>query len=106
MRKIMIVLTTLAALFGLTACFDTDADVASRNLSTASEQFEISRRITVINGITDKVLMVVEGKCSLEYPDNRTEIVCKLKDGTVIKNVLRQSDNVTLMMEQIGRAHV
>ena len=36
---------------GLTAC--SDADVASRNLSKASDQFEVSRRIVFFNGITD-----------------------------------------------------
>lgn len=83
----------------LSAC-TTDADVASQNISKASEQFEISRRIVVINGVTDKYLFTVEGKCSLEYPDNRTEIVCKLKDGTLVKHVVRQSDNVTVLVEQ------
>ncbi|QFP94841.1 hypothetical protein SEA_MARSHAWN_55 [Mycobacterium phage Marshawn] len=77
-----------------------DADVASDNLSKASEQFEVSRRIVAINGVTDKYLFVVEGRCSLEYPENRTEIVCKLDDGNLIKHVVRQSDNVTLIMEQ------
>ena len=86
--------------FGLTACFDTDATVADQNLKTAAEQFEISRRITVVNGITDKYMMVVEGKCSLEFPDNRVEIICKLKDGNFKKHHVIKSDNVFVMSEQ------
>lgn len=98
--KLIVALVLIASALGLTACFDTDADIASKNISTASEQFEIARRIVVINTITDKYLMTVEGKCSLEYPDKLTEIVCKLKDGTLVKHVVRQSDNVTVMIEQ------
>lgn len=84
----------------MTACFDTDATVADENLKTAAEQFEVSRRITVVNGITDKYLMSVEGKCSLEFPDNRVEVICKLKDGKFIKHHVIKSDNVFVMSEQ------
>lgn len=98
-KKIALVVVVVGLLFGLTACFDSDADVASKNISTASEQFEISRRIVVINTITDKYLMTVEGKCSLEYGD-KTEIICKLKDGSLVKHVVQRSDNVTVMVEQ------
>lgn len=95
---------TIAAMAGLALTLavgcDSDADVASKNLSQASEQFQVSRRIIAINGVTDKYLFEVEGKCSLEYPENRTEIICKLGDGKLIKHVVRQSDNVTLIMEQ------
>lgn len=98
-RKLLLALALLALIPGLTACFDSDADVASKNISTASEQFEVARRIVVINTITDKYLMTVEGKCSLEYGD-KTEIICKLKDGTLVKHVVQRSDNVTVMVEQ------
>lgn len=95
MKKI---LAALAATLLLASCA-TDADVASQNISTASEQFQISRRIVAVNTITDKYLMVVEGKCSLEYGD-KTEIICKLQDGTLVKHVVQRSDNVTVMVEQ------
>lgn len=89
----------------LTAC-STDADVADENLKKAAEQFEISRRITVINGITDKYLMVVEGKCSLEFPDGRNEIICKLADGSFVKHHVIKADNVFVMSEQTTGAQV
>ncbi len=49
------VLTLVAVSFMLAAfagCMD-DADVASRNLSKAADNFEINRRIVFYNGITD-----------------------------------------------------
>lgn len=98
------VLALLAVIFGALALMGnacaSDADVGSANISKDSEQFKISRRIVVINTITDKYLFTVEGKCSLEYPDNKTEIVCKLQNGDLVKHVVRQSDNVTVMVEQ------
>lgn len=102
------VAATLAAIaaVGIAAGCATDADVASENISKASEQFEVSRRIVAINSFTDKYLFTVEGKCSMEYPDNRTEIICKLNDGSLVKHVVRQSDNVTLIMEQTDGTNV
>lgn len=99
-NKLLITGVLVIASLGLTACFDTDADVATKNISTASEQFEIARRITVINNITDKVQMLVEGKCSMEYLDKKTEVICKLKDGTILRNDVQRGDNVTIMVEQ------
>lgn len=98
--KLALASVLVVSAFGLTACFDTDATVADQNLKTAAEQFEVSRRITVVNGITDKYLMTVEGKCSLEFPDNRVEIICKLKGDKFIKHHVIKSDNVFVMSEQ------
>lgn len=95
-----------ASLFALTACTETDADVGTANIKKASEQFEVNRRIVAINGITDKYLFTIEGRCSMEYPDNRTEITCKLADGSLVMHVVRQSDNVALIMEQTDGTQV
>lgn len=89
----------------LVACA-TDADVGDENLKKAAEQFEISRRITVINAITDKYLLVVEGKCSLEFPDDRTEVLCKLNNGDLVKHHFVESDNVFVMSEQTTGAKI
>jgi hypothetical protein len=54
-----------------------DADMASENLSTAAEQFEVQRRITVINPISDSVVFEVEGRCSIEPSGNQLVAICK-----------------------------
>lgn len=57
-------LSLVAVLTGLSAC-SSDADVVSKNISKAADQFEIQRRIVFFNGITDTYLMTIEGRCSL-----------------------------------------
>lgn len=94
----------------LTACFDTDANVVSENLSKEADQFKIPRRITFVNGITDKYLMVIEGRCSIQ-PDTaakKLDVTCKLKDNpeTYKKHFLGLSDNVTYFVEQVDGAGV
>lgn len=108
-------LSTMAVLVVLVAgavvmagCTSTDADVASSNISKAAEQFEVPRRITFINGITDKYLLVIEGLCSVETGESALagslEVTCKVgvKDGKpqFKKVFLGLSDNVSFMVEQ------
>lgn len=94
----------IAAASALTAC-STDADVASHNLSKAAEQFEVTRRIVFFNGITDKYLLTIEGKCSVETSDSALggslEVTCKIDDNQYKKSFLGLSDNVSYFVEQI-----
>ena len=105
MNKTAIALA-LAAAAVLTGC-TSEADTANENLTKAAENFEVPRRITAINGITDNVLFVVEGFCSYETPDNGTfEAICKNPDGSVERTTLYLSDNVTFVSTQIGGTKV
>lgn len=83
----------------------TDADVASGNLSTAAEQFEIDRRVVFFNGITDTYLLEITGRCSVETGDSSLSgslaVVCKTGPTTYKKHFLGLSDNVSYLVEQI-----
>jgi len=100
MKKILLG-TALAFSVLLTAC--NDADVASQNLSTAADNFQINRRIVAINGITDNYLLTVEGLCSLGNHDAAREvsITCKTGPNEYKKFFVGLSDNVTYVVEQL-----
>jgi len=101
MKKIVAALAAFVAVtFGMTACTDDDADVGRKNISKAADNFEVQRRIVVFNGITDKYLMVVEGRCNITDDGNQLEIVCKLGEDQFIKNFAGLSDNVSYFIEQ------
>lgn len=91
---------------GLTAC--NDADVASQNLSTAADNFQINRRIVFYNGVTGEYLLQIEGLCSLGNHDSSREltVTCKTGPAAYKKNFLGLSDNVTYFAEQIDAADV
>jgi hypothetical protein len=93
-------------LLGTSGC-SRDAQVASRNLSEAADNFQINRRIVFINGITDKYLLSIEGRCSLDL--DRPQVVavtCKTSDTDYKKHYLGLSNNVTYMAEQLEPAAV
>ncbi|ASR85257.1 site-specific recombination directionality factor RDF [Mycobacterium phage SirPhilip] len=84
----------------------TDADTASENLSKAADQFEITRRIVFFNGITDKYLLTIEGRCSIKDENRQLEVTCKAQGGEFKKHFLGLSDNVSYIAEQLEGASV
>lgn len=80
-----------------------DADVASRNLSQAADQFEIARRVVFYNGITNEYILTIEGLCSLGNADKAREltVTCKTGPKAFKKHFLGLSDNVTFFAEQL-----
>ena len=106
MKKTLAALAAaLMLVCGLSAC-TSQADRANENLSKAAENFEVPRRITGINGITDKVLFAVEGFCSYETSGATYDVICKQPDGSVERTTMAKSDNVTILVTQIGGTHV
>lgn len=93
------VLVVLGAV-GLSACTEDDADVVSENLSKAADNFEVSRRVVMFNGVTDQYLLTVEGRCSITDEGNQLEVICKVGDGEYKKHFLGLSDNVSYFVEQ------
>lgn len=104
-RTITIILSGVLTVSALTACTD-DADVASDNLSKAADNFEIVRRIIFLNSITDKYLMVIEGRCAIADEGNQLEVTCKAAGGEFKKHFLGLSNNVTYFVEQVEAASV
>lgn len=84
----------------------TDADVASNNLRTAADQFEIYRRVVFYNGITDNYILSVEGYCSIKDQGGQLEVLVKTKDGQFMKHHLGLSDNVTYFSEQLKSENI
>lgn len=101
----MKLLATLLAVAALAGC-SRDADVASRNLSVAADNFEISRRVVFYNGITGDYILTIEGLCSKGNDDGggKVTITCKTGPNEYKKHYLGLSDNVTYFMEQVDGA--
>lgn len=100
MKHLLFALIAAAALAGCSR----PADVASRNLSEAADNFEISRRVVFYNGITGAYILTVEGLCSLDASGSKVSITCKTGAAEFKKHYLGVSDNVTYFIEQLDAA--
>lgn len=105
MKKILL---TLIVVFMLLVSGCAEADVASENISTAADNFEITRRIVFYNGITGEYILTIEGLCSLGNYDSAgsLSVTCKVGPNDYKKHFLGLSDNVTYFAEQIESSPV
>ena len=99
--KKLVLATCLSVSTLLTGCGD-DADIASRNLSKAADNFEIARRVVFYNGITGDYILSVQGLCSVQDKGKSVSFTCKDDNGKYVKHMLGLSDNVTYFSEQLS----
>lgn len=104
MKKFLLALACICTLAGCSR----EADVASRNLSYAADDFTVNRRIVFYNGITGEYMLTIEGLCSLGNADHARElsVTCKVGPGQYKKHFLGLSDNVTYFAEHIDPSTV
>ena len=99
--KLATATAVLAGALALGGC--TDAQVASHNLSRASDQFEVLRRVVFLNGVTDAVPLEIIGLCSIfvDRPTAQLEVTCKVAEDRYKKHYLGLSDNMSYFVEQL-----
>lgn len=105
MKKIILIVA-LALSVGLISGCQSDAYIASQNLSKAADMFEINRRVIFMNGITDTYMLSIEGRCSIEDQGNQLEVTCKVGPNSFKKHFLGLSDNVTYFVEHLDPTDV
>ncbi len=102
MKTRLKVLASLAiGLTVLTGC-SKEAEDVNKNLSTDADNFLVARKVTFINGITDKVMLEIQGLCSVDMGNpERYSVTCKVEKDKYVKHLLGKSDNVTVAVEQL-----
>ena len=110
MKKIKII-SLLCLVLMLTVIFAGCANEAERvsyNLSQQADNFNVVRRLTVINCLQGDTLFLMEGKMSIKADpaDNQLEIVVEDDDGTYKKHFVGLSDNVTYTVEDVSANYV
>lgn len=101
MKKLVLASSLIMATLGLVGCTGTEADTVSENLSKSADSFEVQRRVVFFNGITDKYLLTIEGRCALNTSDSKKlTVTCKVDEGKYKKHYLGLSDNVSYFVEQ------
>ena len=108
MKKIKILLIGIMIIGGmllLTGC--TQVDRVSTNLSQQADNFNITRRIVVMNARTDTVLFELIGNFSLQNnSSNELEIVCETAQGVYKKHFIYLNENTIYVVEDVSGAYV
>lgn len=105
-RIISLILALLVVCAVFAGC--NEAKRVNYNITEEAENFNVYRRVTVINCIQGDVLFEVEGRMNIEADtaDNQLEIIVELEDGKYKKHFIGLSDNVTYTVEDITGSEV
>lgn len=106
MKKVSVLILSGLMLLALAGC--NKADTISHNIGQEADQFNVLRRIVLVNGITDKYFLSVEGYCSLGNDRNSVELnfTCQTGPNEYKKHFLGLSDNATYFVEQLEGINV
>lgn len=85
----------------------TQAERVSTNVSKEADNFNVCRRITVINSRTDTVIYELEGVFSLNNSYNdELEVICKTGENEYKKHFIYLTDTVLYVVEDMSGADV
>ena len=108
MKKVLATLALIVMLFTLTGCRESER--VSWNISKEADNFNVMRRVTVVNLRNDTVMLTITGMCSVRYDsDGDLCIISKLSDGTYKKDMVcgvRQNDWTAYLVEDLSGAQV
>ena len=79
----------------------------SENISQEANNFNVVRRITVINARTDTVLLQLTGTFSLRNnSENELEVICELEDGKYQKHYVYLNEYTLYVVEDLSGSNV
>lgn len=105
-RILLTVLVAVVIVGGLVGC--TEVNQVSHNVSQEADNFNVLRRLTVINSRSDKAEFELIGAFSLQVDnaENQIEVICELEDGTYKKHIIGLNDETMYVVEDLGGAKV
>ena len=98
-------LGVLFVILTLTGC--SQSYRVSENISQEANNFNVVRRITVINARTDTVLLQLTGTFSLRNnSENELEVICELEDGKYQKHYVYLNEYTLYIVEDLSGSNV
>ena len=106
MKKFLAMLIALLmVMVCLTGC--TESEQVSYNISKEADNFNVTRRLTVINARTDTVLLEMIGTFALKNnSSSELEVICEVADGTYQKHFVYLNEYTLYVVEDISGASV
>lgn len=107
MKKKALAVLTAATLMAasLTGC--AEAYKVSENISQEADNFNVTRKLTVVNARTDTVLLELTGTFALKNnTDNELEVIIETAEGKYQKDLVYLNDYTMYVVEDISGASV
>lgn len=107
MKKKIGMLMTMALLICLVLTGCTEADQVSSNISKEADNFNVTRKLTVLNARTDTILLELTGTFALKNnSNNELEIIIETAEGKYQKDYVYLNDYTMYVVEDISGSSV
>lgn len=104
-KNFLIIMSLILCALMLTGC--TQVDRVSSNIRQQADNFNITRRIVVINARTDKPVFELTGNFSLQNNYNgELEIIVEIENGVYKKHFVYLNDWTMYVVEDVSGAFV
>ena len=106
MKKIIAIITAMMIACTMVSC--TEAERVSYNISEEADNFNVFRRLVVMNMRSDKIIVEFDGYFSIhvDSTDNQLEVTCETAEGKYKKHFIGLNDWVAYTVEDINGADV
>ena len=105
MKRIVVITLLVAIVLALAGC--TQSDKVTANLRREADDFNVRRRITVLNTRTDTPMMQITGLLSIRTDsDGDLNITIEKSPGEYVLNYAHLSQDTTYIVEQIETKEV
>lgn len=104
MKKIFLIILLVVMLLMLAGC--NEAERVSSNISKEADNFNVTRRVTVFNTRTDKILLEIIGNLSIQHSSGDVDVIVEVAPGTYKKHFVSLNDWTTYVVEDISGAFV
>lgn len=103
-KQICLWLLAIAIAVTLTGCMEQEADKVTRNLSLQADNFNVTRRVTVYNCRTDKILLEVVGNLSVQKSSGDVDLIIEVAPGQYKKHFIRLNEWTMYVVEDVSGA--
>ena len=105
MKKKIAAVIALILLICITATGCTEANQVSYNISKEADNFNVTRRLTVLNARTDTILLELTGTFALKNNDaNELEVIIETAENKYQKDYVYLNDYTMYVVEDISGA--
>ena len=106
-KKVIITTLLVSGLFLLSGCESTQSSQVSYNVSQEADNFNVIRRVAVINTRTDKIEFEVIGRISVDTNDSdKLVIIVEADKGVYKKHLINMTEWNKYVVEDLEGAQV
>lgn len=106
-KKVIITTLLVSGLFLLSGCESTQSSQVSYNVSQEADNFNVIRRVAVINTRTDKIEFEVIGRISVDTNDSdKLVIIVEADKGIYKKHLINMTEWNMYVVEDLEGAQV